>query len=443
MTIHVPTDWSTFVPPAKGQSYVDSTYGCTVTRLTDVSTEVYGGAFYLPINHGYATVSPFNANDTYLMLADGWNRHFVTDLQGNIIVSIADMPNCSNSGACTASNGSNDGWFYWDATNPAAFYYTFGNSMMKGTITGSSVNATTVHQFTEYAAINFMDKTDLSQDGAHVVIAGGDNTGSSPENLFDYNFISNTKGPIYTTGCSAAVNTPNNNTCLHGTTQTPDNNMMIDFVNDGTGPEQGDRLWTGVLPLTPIQDSTNHEDTGYDMNGSSVFIEMGNSTVLPTDTNPCPSGWGLDVRQIYDTPSAVCLVDIDLNGMIAPWHIGYRGNPQQPWVGLSFFDDRSSSPEWFDNSSSYTAPSASNWMLFEDEVVVARIDANNNSKYIYRLARAYSRSDEDFYSTPRAAISRDGRYIAFGSNMAYAHTGCPANFQTTTGCTDVYVIKVQ
>src|SRR2546429_5923636 len=34
---HVPTDWSSFVPPAKGQSYVDVTFGCTVTRLTDAS----------------------------------------------------------------------------------------------------------------------------------------------------------------------------------------------------------------------------------------------------------------------------------------------------------------------------------------------------------------------------------------------------------------------
>ncbi|PYU09127.1 MAG: hypothetical protein DMG37_24295, partial [Acidobacteria bacterium] len=32
---HIPTDWSTFVPPAKGQSYVDSSFGCTVTRITD------------------------------------------------------------------------------------------------------------------------------------------------------------------------------------------------------------------------------------------------------------------------------------------------------------------------------------------------------------------------------------------------------------------------
>src|SRR5881398_3216170 len=29
-TNYVPTDWTTFTPPGKGQSYVDPTFGCTV-----------------------------------------------------------------------------------------------------------------------------------------------------------------------------------------------------------------------------------------------------------------------------------------------------------------------------------------------------------------------------------------------------------------------------
>lgn len=445
--IEVPSDWSTFVPPGKGQSYVDSSFGCTVTRITDVSTEEWqagcnGSGCYMPINMGYATVTPFNADDTYLMLSDGWNQHFITDLKGNVVVTIANMPNCSNSGSCNSANSSNDGWFYWDATNPSVFYYTSGNSMMKATINGSTVTTSLVHQFTEYSAINFMDKTDLSQDGAHVVVAAGDASGSSPLNIFDYDFATDTKGPVYTTPCAASVATPNN-ACVHGNTQTPDNNVMIDFADDGTGSTQGVRLWDGSNPLPHIQDFTDHMDTGYDMNGSPIFIEIGNSTNLSTDTNPCPSGWGMDVRQIYDTPSAVCLIDIDLYGSLSSEHVGYRGNPSQPWAGVSFFDNRTPSPEWFDSSSNYAAPNSSNWQYLEDEIDVVRIDANNNSGYAYRLAHAYSRSNEDFYSQPHASLSRDGRYIAFQSDSAYAHTGCPADFQTSTGCTDVYVIKIK
>jgi hypothetical protein len=380
---------------------------------------------------GYATVSPFNANDSYLMLEDGWGRHFVTDLTGNIVVPSGNMP------------GMNNTWVLWDAANANVFYYSSGNTLMKGAISGSTVTASTVHQFSEYAAINLMDETDVSQDGAHVVIVGGDTSGSSAENVFDYDFVTNTKGAVYTTSCVASVNGPNNG-CLHKLIQTPDNNVIIQFAGDGTGPEQGNRLWTGGTPLPHLQDATNHLDAGYDLNGNAVMIEIGNSSVLAGETNPCPSGWGTEVRQVYNNLTAAsCLIDIDRYGQLSNEHVGYRGSKNQPWVGLSFFDNRNPSPEWFANTSNYEAPSASNWQLYEDEIVLVRIDANNNSSLAYRVARAYSRSNEDFYAQPHAAISRDGKYIAFNSNMAYAQSGCPANFQTTTGCTDVYVIRVQ
>jgi hypothetical protein len=425
-TNHIPADWTTFVPPAKGQSYVDPTFGCTVTRITDASSQDWSGSFYLPLNMGYATVSPFNANDTYLMLSDGWRRFFVSDLAGNVVVPMSNMPAMNNT------------WVLWDASSPSVFYYTYQNYLMKGTISGSSVSAAIVHQFSEYAAIDFMDEADVSRDGAHVVIVGGDTSGSSPEHVFVYDFTSNVKGAVYTTSCTGSVNAPNNN-CLHKLVQTSDNNVIIQFANDGSGLEQGNRLWTGALPLPQLQDATDHLDAGYDKNDNAVYVELGNSYVLPGLTNPCPSGWGLDVRMVYNPLSAVCLLD----GQPA-WHVGYRGNAQQPWVGLSFFDSgRTPGPEWFDKTANYAAPTASTWLLYEDEIMVVRIDANNNSSLVYRLARAYSRSNEDFYAQPHGAISRDGKYIAFNSNMAYAHTGCPANFQSATGCTDVYVIKIQ
>lgn len=439
-TVHVPADWQTFAPPAKGKSYVDPTFGCTVTRITDASSEDWqptcngGAGCYMPLNMGYATVSPFNANDSYLMLADGWNNHFVTDLSGNIVIPMTSMP------------AQNDGWTLWDASNPNVFYYTHGNSLMKGTISGASVTNSSVHQFTEYSTVNFMDETDVSQDGEHVVIVGGDSNGSSPENIFDYDFITNVKGAVYTTGCTGTINAPNNG-CLHKLIQTPDNNVIIQFANDGSGAEQGNRLWTGGLNsdaltaltyLLPLQNATNHLDSGADMNGNPVFVEIGNSSVLSGETNPCPSGWGTDVRMIYNPLSSVCLVD-----SAAQKHVSYRGNANQPWITISYFDAANSSPEWFGNSSHYAAPNASNWYTYEDEITAVRVDANNNPSEIYRLARAYSRSDEDFFSQPHGSISRDGRYIAFNSNMAYAQSGCPAKFQTSTGCTDVYVIKVK
>jgi hypothetical protein len=325
--------------------------------------------------------------------------------------------------------------------NPQVFYYTNGNSLMTGTISGSSVTSATVRQFNtppqKYTAINIMDSPDVSIDNTNVVLVGGDNTGLSPEEVFNYNFARDITGPVYTTlTCTGSVNTHNNG-CLHKLITTADNNLMIQFASDGSLPEQGERLWAGGT-LTVLQDNTSHLDAGYDLNGNAIYVERGNSFSVPTFTNPCPSGWGLDVRNIYNTSSAVCLIDNQ-----PAWDVGYQGNAQQPWVVLSYFDSRTPSPEWFDTDSNYAAPNPSNWYLYEDEIQVVRIDAQNNSSLIYRLARAYSRSNEDFYAQPHAAISRDGRYIAFNSNMAYAHTGCPANFYSSTGCSDVYVIKIK
>jgi hypothetical protein len=429
-TNHVPTDWMTFVPPARGQSYVDATFGCTVTRITDSSSEDWTGSVFLALNEGYATVSPINATDTYLMLEDSQGAHFVTDLSGNIVVPKASMP----------ATGS---WLLWDASNGSVFYYTNGNSLMKGTISGSSVTSSLVHQFSEYAAINFMDETDVSQDGAHVVIVGGDTSGSSPENIFVHNFVTNSKGPIYTTTCTGSVGVPNNG-CLHKLIQTADNNIIIQFAGDGSGAEQGNRLWNGTTPLPHIEDGTNHLDAGYDLNGNSVYVALGASYVLAGETSPCPSGDGLDVRLVLNPLLASCLVDGSQINTSVYWDVGYRGSASQPWVGLSFFDpNRNPGPEWFDTSGSFTGPTASNWKAYEDEIIVARIDAGGSNSKVYRLARAYSRSNEDFFAQPHAAISRDGKYIAFNSNMAYAHTGCPASFVSATGCTDVYVIKIQ
>ena len=77
--------------------------------------------------------------------------------------------------------------------------------------------------------------------------------------------------------------------------------------------------------------------------------------------------------------------------------------------------------------------------------MVMKIDGST----FYRLARAYSRSAENYNANPKGSISRDGKYIAFDSNKAFPN-GCPANFQRndidgtpTNDCSDVFVVKVQ
>jgi hypothetical protein len=118
------------------------------------------------------------------------------------------------------------------------------------------------------------------------------------------------------------------------------------------------------------------------------------------------------------------------------WHVGYRGSASQPWAAVSFFDGRKPSPEFFNRNPNFEAPSSSDWELYEGEIVLARIDGGA----VYRLAYARSRSAEGYWAQPRAANSRDGKYVIFDSNMAYADEGCPTGIEN---CTDVYLIKVR
>lgn len=407
----VPTTWTTFTPPVRGASYVDPMFGCTVTRLTDAVRD--GVAEH----HYYATLTPMSADDSKILVNDEHGNWMVVDEAGDIIVPVSQMP------------ARNEGTLLWDAADGNTFYFTRGNSILKGRIAGHEVTVSTVHSFSEYQIVVFPDKTDLSIDGQSFAMWAGHTAESGALDIFTYNMQSNAKKRPYTTMCSqivAYIQGP----CVHGITQTADDNVIIDFSHDGSCQECGNRLWEGRT-LSKVQDGTNHLDTGYDLRGHSIFIELGGRLTLPGEKNPCPSGWGLDVRELIDLTSATCLVDRQPSS-----HISYRGNPSQPWVALSFFDERKKGPELFNHDPGFAPPSYGNWGLYEDEIMLARIDGGAR----YRLADARSRSAEYYWAQPHAAITRDGKYVIFDSNMAYAQSGCPTGMED---CSDVYLIKVR
>ena|SRR5438094_1962151 len=409
--VHIPPDWTSFVPPARGVSYVDPVFGCSIVRLTDA---LHDG---VAEHHYYATLTPVSADDSKVLIVNEHGAWFVTDLVGRVVVPVTKMP---------ANNG---GTLLWDATNGDVFYYTIKNSLMKGTIQRGTVKASLIHRFGEYEVVMLPDKTDLSVDGESQAMWGGTTNGTHSLNIFTYNIQRKTKKTPYVTGCTqnAALT---QGSCVHGITQTADNNVIIDFANDGACAECGNRLWDGNT-LMHVQDRTNHLDTGYDLKREAIYVSVGNSMVMDGMKNPCPSGWGLDVRKMNDVSSAVCLLDHQ-----PAWHVSYRGSASQPWAALSFFDDRKPGPELFNNNKRFQVPSSSNWQLYEDEIILARIDGGA----IYRLAHARSRSAESYWSQPHAAISRDGKYIVFDSNMAYVQGGCPSGI---ADCSDVYLIMVQ
>jgi len=420
--IHPPSKWDTFTPPATGQSYIDPAFGCTVKRITNGSLEeTFSDGTHPSLVHYYSTLSPLNATDTMLLIVSNDGAWRVRDINGKIVVSAANMP--------TRNAG---GLLLWDAVNGSIFYYTRANILYKAVIRGNSVEPVALQTFSEYSAIISPDSADVSQDGDHIALAG-----RNPNNTIDifvWSLSQRTKTSVYTTSCKvtgSSVTSTGQPGCLHKLQLTASNLLSIQFVEDGHGPEQGLRLWNGKTLLS-LQDATNHYDTGYDMRGNAVLIAVDNGATLTGVGNPCPSGWGLDVRLINNFSSAFCLLDKQPS-----WHISYRGDASQPWLAISFFDTRKPGPEFFTTNPDYQTPILGNWQLYEDEIVVARVDG----AALYRLAQARSRSMEDYWAQPHAAISRDGKYVVFTSNMAYPN-GCPAGMHDRNQCSDVYLIKI-
>jgi hypothetical protein len=416
--VHLPTNWATFTVPARGQSFVDPVFGCTIKRITNGSLEeaLWDGKAPSLMNF-YSTLSAINASDTLLLITDNGGLWRIRDTNGNIVVPMANMPNFN-------------GHPVWDAANGNVFYYTTSdNTLYKATISGSSVNSTALHTFTEYSGIVSPDAGDLSQDGDHIGLVGLNP--NSTMDIFVWSLSQQIKTSVYTTACTAS-GLGGQPGCLHKMQLSADNRLTIEFNNDGSSPEQGLRLWTGST-LVHLQDKTSHYDTGYDLNGNPIFSGNDNSVTLPGITSPCSNQWSLEVRQINNIQSAICLLENP-----PYWHISYRGSASQPWIALSFFDTRTPGPEFFTTNSNYQTPSASNWQLYEDEIILAKVDASAT----YRLAHARSRSMESYWAQPHASISRDGKYVIFTSNMAFPN-GCPANMHVAGDCSDVYLIKIQ
>ncbi|HKW34559.1 MAG TPA: hypothetical protein VJN92_16230 [Candidatus Acidoferrum sp.] len=409
------------MPAERGHSYTDPVFGCPVLRLTDSSREETLTDGTRPSYvHYYSTLSPLSADDTLLLITSNAGTWRIKDTKGNVVVSAGKMP------------AMNNGHPVWDASDGNVFYYASGKTLYKATVQGNAVKTTELYTFKEYRGIVSPDAADLSQDGDHIALVGQNSTNTL--DVFVWSLAKRTKTSTYTTICKIEgdITGTQQPGCIHKLLLTPNNLLAIAFAKDGSDAEQGARLWDGKR-LIRLQDATNHMDTGYDLKGNPVFIESGNSHYTPGFANPCTSGWGLDVRQFNDTSLSSCLLD-----KLPSWHVSYRGSSSQPWAALSFCDNRKPGPELFNYTMGFQAPSRNNWELYEDEIMLARVDGGE----IYRLAHARSRSAENYWAQPHAAISRDGKYVIFSSNMAYPG-GCPRNMHVANECMDVYMIKVR
>jgi len=392
--IYVPPNYDTFTPPGKGQSYTDPVFGCTITRITDAIAMGWQQG-----KHWYSTVTPFNANDTYLMLTPSGSPTIV-DSHGNTVVSQANFP------------AMNYTFAVWDTMNPNVFYYTSGNRFIKGTIAGTPPNATVtptvLAMFSQYSSVTIPDDEDLSDDGLHIWLssaAGGGGTG----NLF---LVTLNAGNGAAT--SSAQSTTLTNITYHKIQIAPGNRVSVE--NNGRTMYNPDG--------TVFQSWTNgdHVDWGLDDSGVMVAASL---WFARTNNNGCPSNWGLGLLDL--TPNTVRLCLTSSETIVSAWHVSARDINTKHWIIWSA-DDGGTCP-----SSSYycfnNPTNTSGWRLYDGEIVLF-----TSSGTIVRLAHHRSRTNENYWAQTRAAVSRDGRYVLFESN--YNQSGTSAGSQYT----DTYII---
>jgi hypothetical protein len=396
--VYTPPNYDTFTPPAKGQSYTDPVFGCTITRITDAVAAGWASA-----NHFYSLETPFNADDTYLFVINGYTggSPTIVDLSGNTVVPTSNMPGFNSAVGLV-----------WDLTNPKVFYYTSGQQFIKGTISGTAPNATvastTLATFSQYSSVVIPDDIDLSSDGLHLWLA------DCYQNCTGYIFLV-TLNAGNGAATSASQSTVLSGITHHGMTIVPNNGVFIDgllYNSDGT-------LWNGTG--TPAGGTSAHVDFGLNPLGSIAAASIWDQGAT---NNGCPSNYGWSLLDLTTPGVPLCLND-GIQNVGNSSHVSMRDTNAKYWIAHSV-DDSGSCP-----SSSYwcynNPTNMSGWGLYTGEILIW--DGLGNT---VRLAHHRSRSDETYWAQTRAAISRDGRYIAFDSNFNQSSNG--ANY------TDVYVI---
>ena len=392
--IHIPPDYNTFIPPPKGRSYADPKYGCTVLRLTDAPAELN-----VAVHHQYSTINAMNNNDARVMLITESGEGVVVDTAGNIVVGPHDFP------------GINSPNVPWARNSPDVFYYTNGNTLYQGTISGNTVNSKPLHTFPTYSSLIIPDQEDLSEDGDHLWLVGD-------TQAFLYTFSIDTMGP------TVSVATKDLGCGWHKIQVTPSNKMLVTWACDGAADGQGQEIYDAAGTLFwHMFNSSVHTDLGRDLSGHEIAIV---GRIPDTYKDACPRGGGVDIIRVDSPHTVSCLVDVDF----AATHISYRDSPQG-WVLVSFFD-QGTCPDY----SCFPQHLASNWQSlwrrFYEELILVKIDGS----VVIRLAHHRSRSAEYYWAQSRAAISRDGRYAVFDSNMNIGSTGL-------NNYTDVYLITIQ
>ncbi len=367
--IHLPTNYSGWTPPAVGGDFTDSAYGTTITRLSNGQAQLAQG-----VHHEYATMSPFNSDNSRILLLGEDSGFYVVDRAGNIISSPSQ----------TMMSGYNEP--RWSTTNPNIFYYHSGNQIF--TFDVATKQKSVVRAFTQFTAITFGGgESDISEDGNHLVIIG------------DKKLVG-----VYTISTNILSSTLDISTAggFDYFDMTANNNVIVRWGLTGTGRFRGFELYDQNMNfMRQVITYAAHGDRGRDLNGDEVLFVLGSSDPAP------PAGCennGVEKIRLSDSRKT-CIMPLD---WYQEAHISANSNGRNPWVLVSVTDTNFGTAD-----GTLPADWQSRWKVKYNEAILVKVDGSE----VRHLAHHRTRVLDDYWFEPRAAISRDGIYAIYDSNF--------------------------
>ena len=343
--------------PAKGGSFIDPTYGCKITRLSNALAE---GSSY--VMHAYSSVNPFNSDNTKVLLEKSGGVLHIRNLSGNIT-----RDNLQTYGILPASNP------VWSRSDPNVIYFhpAGGNQLKSFNIGTGEVKA--LKTFSNFTQITFGNgEGDISIDGDHLAISADDFY------AFIYTISTGAMSPVGNISSRVAHPdsidiTPGNNLAITGLDGVYYYGQQMNFLGKAT-------VYGG------------HSDRAKDQDGSDLTIITNSND----STNSLPNCQNGIVKVNLFSGRQTCLQQLDWSLAV---HISCN-NGNQGWCIVSTYD-----------------PShAGAWKAYTDEILLV----NLNSSQTIRLAHTRS-SNSAYERFPRAALSGNGRYVLFDSDMRGAN----------------------
>lgn len=379
--VHAPASYFVLRPPPLGESYLDPAFGTAVTRISDAldwPDNASGGVLTLVTNE-YATVSPFNGDGSRILVQHG-SYFALYDGGGRYLrdlpfeVSAASEPR-------------------WSRRDPNVFYYHPYNNQLKRYDVAAG-ESSVVRTFSEYALVSSLGESDMSADGDSLVLVG------DGRDVFVYQPSTDTKGPALDTGGRGLVD---------AVMLTPDGHVIVQWYRAGSDRSNGIELYDqDMVFLRQLTRVGGHADVTRDGDGSEVMVWMNAADPSPLCAN------GVVKVRLADG-AQTCLLSL-------PWSLAAHVSAPDGdgWVVVSTYAVSDPAP-------------LGGWAAYTNEILRVRLDGSE----VRRLVQHRSRPFNDYYFTPRAAVSPDGRTVIYSSNFGLqALAGAPAPYG------DVYLIDL-